>query len=180
MQLNVEVVQVKSETKMSKTGKAYQVLEIAYKDLKEGKFTAKKMTSYADKAVYDSFANAKQGDIFTVTSEKNGEYWEWTAVQQAAPGTTVAPATASKTTTIAPKSTYETPEERARRQVNIAKTSGISNAIALLSVGSKSAPSVADVLKTAQQFTDFILGVEPPKTLAEMESDMDFDLEHLQ
>lgn len=62
------------------------------------------------------------------------------------------------TTTASPKSTYETPEERAKKQIYIVRQSSISNAVDLLSVGQKSPPDVKAVLEAAKQFEDYVFG----------------------
>lgn len=176
MQINLEVIQVKNETKVGKNDKPYQVLEIAYKNLGDGKITAKKMTSYGEKSVYEAFVNAKSGEVFTVTSEKVGDFWEWKAVSQTPPGLGAGAGSINKPASMpskSPVSTYETKEERAQRQVHIAKTSGLSNAITVLSIGAKTPPDTTQILALAQKFTDHILNLE----FKDMNSDLDFDAE---
>lgn len=114
-------------------------------------------------------ADAQPGQTFDVKTEKDDKgYWQWTSVERVAPGAAaeVAPAPSASTSRSASANTapaqrtntYETPEERAIKQVYIVKQSSVANAIALLSVGVKSPPSVDAVLETAQKFTDFVFG----------------------
>ena len=60
-----------------------------------------------------------------------------------------------------PKSTYETPEERAKRQVLIVRQSSLSSAIELLKTDKKS-PTVPEVLQVAKQFEAYVFGNDDP------------------
>jgi hypothetical protein len=159
LQLNIQVLSVSVTTKQGK--KAYQNAEVAFKDLNQGKVSSKNITQYSD--VFKVFSEASPGQQYTVVSEKKGDFWEWTSATRVLEGSTPtqvqasAPVQESKYQA-SPKSTYETPEERAKKQVYIVRQSSISSAIDLLSVGAKSPPSVDAVLATAQQFTDFVFG----------------------
>lgn len=147
--IRVEVIRVDIESK----GK-YNVANVAYKG-PDGKVEGKKLMSFANKEVYDIFKDAQAGDQFEVTSEKVNGFWNWTAVG-ALGKNTGAPTTALATrSTTAPRSNFETPEERAARQVYIVKQSSISSAIALLK-DAKKTPSVGEVIETAQEFVDFV------------------------
>jgi hypothetical protein len=121
--------------------------------------------------VFKVLAESLPGQTYNIDSQKNAEtgYWDWVSATRVLEGGTseVAPAPAapsaaysrpSSPATAAPKSNYETPEERAAKQVYIVKQSSISSAIDLLTTGAKSPPTVAAVLETAQQFTDFVFG----------------------
>jgi hypothetical protein len=150
-----------SETQVAgKNGKAgYQKLEVAYKD-EEGKVTSKNLISIYAKDIYPTLKAAQPGDVFDVTSVKEGDYWVWKSLVKSNSPAPVASASApsgeTKTYT-APKSNYETPEERAQKQIYIARTSGISNAIASLSVGAKAPLEPVKVLEVAQKFFNFIM-----------------------
>jgi hypothetical protein len=146
-------------TKTSKAGKPYQSAEVAYKNLDSGKVEAKNITQYSE--VFKVVADVQAGQTLDVKQAKNDNgFWEWTSVERLV-GNQVSAATEpsrSASANPAPRSTYETPEERAIKQVYIVKQSSISSAIALLSVGAKSPPQVDAVLDTAQKFTDFVFG----------------------
>jgi hypothetical protein len=146
-------------TKTSKAGKPYQSAEVAYKNLDSGKVEAKNITQYSE--VFKTVADVQAGQTLDVKQAKNDNgFWEWTSVERLV-GNQVSAATEpsrSASANPAPRSNYETPEERASRQVYIVKQSSISSAIALLSVGAKSPPQVDAVLDTAQKFTDFVFG----------------------
>ena len=134
MNFNINVLSTTIETKPTAKG-SYQVVEVAFKNLGSGKVESKKIMSFTDKAVFSAVSSAKAGDVFTITSEKNEKtgYWDWTNVQQAAPGaTTPSPSAPAGKAPVQVKSTYETPEERAKKQVFIIKQSSLNNAIASL------------------------------------------------
>lgn len=176
MELNISILEIKKVSASTSGGKPYTKLEIAYKDLGKGSLASKVImpfgtTQPAHKALFD----AKTGDVFTVTSIKNEQsgYWDWTNATQTPPGETPV-ATPQAKGNAAPKSNYETPEERAKRQVYIVKQSSLSNAVALLSCGAKTPPSKSDVFDLAQEFTNWVFS-EPKVSLAEMPNDIQFE-----
>ena len=79
----------------------------------------------------------------------------------ASPAASTTASAGGKTAAPAARSSYETPEERALRQVLIVRQSNISSAVALLSVGGKSALKVEDVLVVAKQLEQYVFGTEP-------------------
>lgn len=149
-------------------GKTYSALELAFKNLTfQGKVEGKNLVGFGDgKAAYDALLNAKPGEVYDVSLVKSGAYWNWisatkadgSAAQTPNVGTTASRTASNTSPTASPKSTYETPEERAKKQIFIVRQSSISSAIDLLSVGSKSAPDVDKVLETAKRFEDFVFG----------------------
>jgi hypothetical protein len=152
--MKIQVLSVSVTTKTSKAGKPFQSAEVAYKNLDQGKVESKNITQYSD--VFKQVVDAQTGSVYDVTNVKDDNgYWQWTSFKQGVPGET-APAGAVNKATPSPKSTYETPEERAKRQVYIIKQSSLSSAIALLSVGAKAPPTVEQVKLVAQQFVDFV------------------------
>jgi len=151
--MKVQILSVSVTTKTSKAGKPFQSAEVAYKNLDQGKVESKNITQYSD--VFKQVAEAQTGSVYDVTTAKDDNgYWQWTSFKQGVPGEALA-ASASKATP-APKSTYETPEERAKKQVYIIKQSSLSSATALLSIGAKTPPTVEQVKLVAQQFVDFV------------------------
>ncbi len=179
MQFAIEILSVTRERGVTKANKAYEFLNVAYK--KDGKIDGKKIYPFGDKKVFDTCAAAQAGQLYTVTSEKNGDFWEWTSVSLGADApqtSTEATGTASSGVRQSPKSNYETPEERAARQVMIVKQSSISNAISLLKT-EKHTPAVEDVLKTAQTFVDYVLGLDVKNSTPKVDTsslDIDDDL----
>ena len=174
--MQIEILNVSSETKPTSKGGTYVMLDVAFKNLSSGKTEGKKLVPFGDsEAVYKQFKDAKAGNQFDVTLEKQGQYWVWTKATSIAPGA-VASSAASKVTPVT-KSTYETPEERAKKQVYIVKQSSISNAVAILTVGAKTPPSLQSVLDLAQQLTSWVFTDTVPQSLQDMPDDLTFDEE---
>ena len=170
MELNISILEVKKVSATTSGGKPYTKLEIAYKDLVNGKIASKLVMPFGNtQPVHKALFDSKAGDVFTVTSIKNNDsgYWDWTNAVQAPPGETPMVKTQGSP---APKSNYETPEERAKRQVYIVKQSSLSNAIQVLSCGAKTPPSKADVFALAQEFADWVFS-EPKVTIMDMVND---------
>lgn len=159
MQFDIKIFEVKIENK----GK-YDLLTVDYKDLRQDKNATKKVVSFTNKDVFNTLKGASAGDEFTVTAVKGEQYWEWQNVsprgQAPAENTSGSNTNASsKPAAASPKSTYETPEERAKKQLYIVRQSSISSAIDLLKT-EKVIPSVNEVLETAKQFESYVFGVQ--------------------
>lgn len=162
--MQIEVIKVDVESK----GK-YKQANVAYKG-SDGKVQSRFLVSFGDyKHVYDKLTQATQGDLFEIKLEKvvgkdNVERWQWTGAEVVGKAGVGAAPSAAKAATASPRSSFETPEERAKRQVYIVRQSSISNAIELASLNNKKA-SVKDILETADQFVQYVFGnfVEPSK-----------------
>jgi hypothetical protein len=170
--MQISIISVSVETKPTQKG-SYQQLEVVFKNLTfQGKVESKKLMSFgAAASTFKVLSQAQAGNVFEVTTVKNDKgYIDWTDAKQttgdAAPQAAsngAAVGTYSKATP-APKSNYETPEERAQRQILIVRQSSVSSAIALLSTGAKAAPKVADVIAAAKELEAYVFGVEPVET----------------
>jgi hypothetical protein len=145
--INIEVVDVTIEDVPKPKGGTYEKATVVYKGY-EGKLESKALMGFATpKEVWEVVVKAKKGDTFTIEREKDpsGKYWNWVAInRQDMP---------VKTTAVPSKPTYETPDERAQRQVYIIRQSSIASAVAMH--GPKA--NVNDVLKTATLFVDFVM-----------------------
>lgn len=147
---------------------SYQKADTAYKNLTfQGKVEGKQIFSFG--ATADSFktlSTAQPGEVYEVTVVKNDKgYLDWVKMTKAVAGeaspTTPAPAGSQKsvglaTASPAGRSTYETPEERAIKQVYIVRQSSLSTAERLLSVGAKAPPAVEKVIETARKLEDYV------------------------
>lgn len=156
MQIQIQFINASVEDK----GK-YKMAEIAFKDLAKGQVSSKKLMSFNNPAVYKTMVDAKNGELYTIEMQKNDKgYWDWinasrtTSVDSASGGV---PEASRATATTSPKSTYETAEERAKKQVYIVRQSSISAAIDTLKTDKK-APSVDEVLAVAKQYEDYVFG----------------------
>ena len=159
--MQIQILSVDVTTKTSAKGKNYQNAEVAYKNFDSGKVESKNITQYSD--VFRIVAEANPNQTFDVHTQKDDAgYWQWKSMKrivlegdaQKAPDLLKSAATPAGSYS---KPTYETPEERAQKQVYIVKQSSISNAISVLSLGAKTPPPTTEqVLQLAQTFTDWV------------------------
>jgi ABC-type phosphate transport system substrate-binding protein len=150
--LQINVINVSIEDK----GK-YQMAEVVYKDDRLETKT-KKLMSFTNPSTYATLKNAKNGEAYEITQIKNDKgFWDWTSATKA---DAAAAATGAKSFTPT-KSSYETTEERARRQVLIVKQSSLSAAIAHLNArADKDEYDISDVKAIAQELADWVLADE--------------------
>lgn len=151
----IEIIDVGAPESV-KTGKGqYQTLQVSFKN-EQGQVQGKKLMSFSNPAVFKDIQGYAKGDRVDVATVKEGDYWQWKAIVkegEALPKVEGAkPASSGGGKVIG--SNYETPEERAKRQVYIVRQSSISNAIELLGTGK----SVGEVLSTAKQFEEYVFG----------------------
>lgn len=164
--MRIEIINVQAATKPTKTGKTYVQLDVAYKNLtREGKIEGKKIMPFQNPDVHANLQKATMGQVFEVTTVKEGEYWQWSNVQEVAKGGNVEPQTSAASSgyaskgTPSPKSTYETPEERAARQRLIVRQSCLSNAVETLKVDKKGVDPT-EALKLAERYVGWVFGEE--------------------
>jgi hypothetical protein len=129
------------------------------------KAESKKVFPFGPKEVYETLKKSHKGDVFTVLREKNDQgYWDWvglvegeTEIEQG--GKPVA-ATNTKETVASVKSSFETADERAKKQVYIIRQSCIGHAVEALAATAKpgTAIKVDDILGVAVAFEDHVLG----------------------
>ncbi len=186
MNITIQVLSANHSTGKSAKGTVYQIVELAYKDMEQGKVASKKIFSF-NKHIFNEAVKAQAGNTYEVAMQKGEQYWEWVTmkwvggVDQASSPTGFTPQTtqgtfnggSSKPTPV--KTTYETPEERAARQVLIVRQSSLSTATNLLLAGAKSPPSTEAVLGLAQQLTDWVFGNDKVKdnpSLIDMPDDL--------
>ena len=172
----IQIVNVEVSTP---AGKKYQMAEVVYKQEYNGKqdVKTKKVMSFANPAVFATVKEAKSGEQYELTQVKEGEYWQWTklekidgSVQAAAPATT---GSTSRTAASYSGRDFETKEERADRQRLIVRQSSLSNAINILSPGSKSALDTKAVLSLADEL---VAWVTQAPSLIEMSNDLEDDI----
>lgn len=162
MQIQIQFIDVSVEDK----GK-YKMAEITFKDLAKGQTSSKKLMSFSNPVVYKTLVDAKKGEVYTIEMQKNDKgFWDWTAastatgVNTASGGSPEATTKASGSSGFAsPKSTYETPEERAKKQVYIVRQSSISAAIDTLKTDKKN-PSKEEVVSVAKFYEAFVFGLD--------------------
>jgi hypothetical protein len=172
--MNITIVNVDVTTP---AGKKYQQAEVVFKD-DTGRVNTKKIMSFANPAVFAAMKDATSGQVYTITQVKNDRgYWDWTA---ASVGGNSAPAQAASSP--APRQAspapsgrdFETKEERALRQRLIVRQSSLSNAISMLTPGSKQALAVGDVIQLAEELNAWVF--KEPDLFFETENDLDKDI----
>lgn len=164
MNVQGQVVSVEQNVSIAKqNGGSYQGTRFSYRDM-TGKLVEQNFHNNALKfnpKLNVALSNMKPGDSFTMVKEKEGEYWN---VKDLIVGDTpVATSSTSKPAAQpAPKSNYETAEERAKRQVYIIRQSSLTNAIAMLAAaGDKKTPINPDtVIGVAKKFEAFVLDTD--------------------
>lgn len=162
--MQIQIIATSVETKPTAKG-SYQQLEVTYKNLTyQGKVESKKLMSFgANATAFKALANASAGSTWEVTVVKNDKgYNDWTSVQPSTGGASSTPVAskAAATTQTAGRSSYETPEERAQRQVLIVRQSSVDRALQYHSIGAKTPPNLNEIFDTAQKIADFIFQVK--------------------
>lgn len=148
--MQVEIIDVVVENK----GK-YRAARVNFKTA-DGKVDGKNVMSFTYKDVFKVLSEAKQGDVFNVKSVKNDKgYWDWTEIEGAGKNAGAKSVTTGLSSAV--RGNYETPEERARRQVYIVRQSSIGAAIELARVNGATAPvTEQDIVKSAKAFESFV------------------------
>lgn len=192
--MQISLVAVSTETAMTKTQKPYIITEVTYKNLTfGGKTESKKLMPFgATENAAKVLSQGAAGEVYEVTVVKNDKgYNDWTAVvkgtvgsveAQASSGSKMGTSVVGGSAPSASRSTYETPEERAKKQIYIVRQSSISAAISLTTVGTKTKPTTEEILAVAKEFENFVFGTEPSvkssasvlSTLSEMDEDVPY------
>jgi len=161
--ITIKIMDVEVHQGTTKTKKPYEFLEVAYKNLSfQDKPEVKKVMPFAYKEVMDVLKGAVKGDVFTVTRDKNdGGFWDWISIQQGEQEVATPTAGAKPVSAQPSKGTWETPEERATKQLYIIRQSCLAQAVNTAAIGAK--PGVVidtkALLDLAQVYVDFIVGV---------------------
>lgn len=161
--MNITILNVAVETKPTQKG-SYQVADVAYKNNSfGGKVEGKKVMSFgATKDTFSVLATAQPNDTYEVSVVKNEKgYNDWVSLAKAGAAVQThasAPERGQQVSPAVRTSNFETPDERAKRQVFIIRQSSISSAIAALSVGSKQPLVKEGVVELAKYFESYVLG----------------------
>jgi hypothetical protein len=184
--MNITILNITKETKTSSTGKPYTVLDIAFKNNTfQGKVEGKKLMPFgANAGAFKALENA-QGGTYEITVVKNEKgYNDWTAATPSEAGPALAAGQqqmntyvpkAAAPSTARPNGTFETPEERAKKQVSITRLATLNTAVAALTPGAKVALKKEDVLELAREFESYVFGIQDAKTDTSF-TDMDSDI----
>jgi len=181
MQFNIKVLTVELTTGTTKTNKPYKIADTSYRDLGQDKVTSRKVTEY-NKA-YEVIAKAKPGEVYEITASKKegSSNWDWdvAVLSDDASGnvgaSAMAAASSAPSTRSAPKSTYETPEERVVKQAAINRSAAVARAIEFLEANQsgKGVFTITDVISVANSFNDYISNGDKSKNpFADMKDDL--------
>ena len=141
---------------IEKAPKGYGIAVVSFN--REGKPEMRKIMSFARAVVYQKLIEFKtfpfDANVVMVKNDKTG-YWDWTDIEVQQGGTKVDGKPVGKVL----GSNYETPAERARRQVYIIRQSSISSAIEMAkAVEPKGTTKTRqDILEDAKAFEAFVM-----------------------
>jgi hypothetical protein len=172
--MQIQVLSVEVNTATSKAGKPYEQVVVAYKDLDNGGKVASKtiMPFGFQKDTFTTMKSAKPVEVYDVEVQKNeAGYNDWIRAKKGAatnahPSNTNVGAAVSATSSTTSKGGWETPEERAKKQIYIVRQSSVSAAINLLTAHAKTTPKVEDVIDIARQFEAFVFESDSAKATA--------------
>ena len=178
--MQISVINVANQTVPTSKG-SYQALEVTFKD-NTGKVASKKIMSFVkeSKKAFDVLATANNGDVFDIQMQKDAQdkYWVWTDARKgSAQATQGQAASAAPATNTVSKGNWETPEERAKKQVYIIRQSSLSTATNVLLVGAKAPPKVDEIFALAKRFEDYVFeGLKEEKSFAQATAELEDDL----
>ncbi len=153
--------------------KPYQEIDIEFQDLDDGRAKKKHLVSFNFKS-FDKIVEAGIGSswqVNTTPSKKDPQYVDWIdatpitveARGEGSNGSANDPAKYTPGEVHKPyKSTYETPEERAKKQVYIVRQSSIGHAIAYCEL-TKQSLSAFQICDVAKVFEAYVFGVQKPE-----------------
>ena len=137
-------------------GKRYQMAEVIYKE--NGETRTKKIMSFANPAVFNVVKDAKGGEQYTISQQKDDKgYWQWSSITSGAEAA-ASPVSAPARSAAAPSTgrDFETKDERAERQKLIVRQSAVNYAISMLTPGAKTALDKASVFALAEDIVAFV------------------------
>lgn len=155
------------EQKISKAGKPYTAIAVMYTNEQGQRSTQ----NILDRNLMSTFGGFVQNDLVNVVTDGAQPYPKWLAANKLGNGAPAIGVQSQAATPVAAKttSTYETSEERAKKQVYIIRQSSISAAINLLGTGAKTPAAISLVLDTAKAFEDYVFGVEALGKIPELD-----------
>lgn len=173
--MQVEIVSIRLDAQLvNQNGQPYVGCEVIYKNNK-GDILDKKMHNNTFKFngdLFEQLKTVKPGDHIEVVSVKKGAFVNWQSVTKvAAPAPTPEPVAAKQLANEPAKaiptqqqvrSNYETPEERATKQVYIVRQSSLTAALKLAELqqatGNEYLPDEATIIESAKLFEDYVFG----------------------
>ena len=142
-------------------GKRYKICELGYRT-DDGKIKGMRIFGFGEqKNNFDVASKAVAGDIMEAQFKTNEKgFWEFASLENTGVKEAMTNASVNNQTTVTTPSrgNWETPEERAARQVMIVRQSSLSNAIAYLTAIGNKTFTEYDVIAVATTFeTEYVL-----------------------
>lgn len=187
-QMIIEILSKNVETKPTSNGKGtYSVVDIAFKNKTFGdKVEGKKILSFGETSqAFAVLSQASPKENYEITTNKNDRgYIDWTQASKIDPNSleTSVPKPSQnpsrpgvQASPVPTKSTYETPEERAMKQIYIVRQSSLSTAVDILKAQNAQITNKL-VINLANELVDFVFnGVKDKKTKTEKEVEVVVD-----
>lgn len=155
-QITIKVIDVEVGNAITKSNKPYEFLELTFKNLSfEGKAETKKIMPFGSKEVFNTLKNAQKGTVYTVLREKSPDgFWNWIGIVEGEETIeTSQKDNKPQSTAQVVKSSFESPDERAKKQLYIIRQSSLTNAV---NTAVASLDPVA-VITIAEEYIDFVL-----------------------
>lgn len=165
MNISGTVVSVEMDVNVAKNGGgSYPGARFSYRDeagaLKEQGFHEKALKF--NPVIKNQLEQLEVGKGFTMVKEKEGAFWNVKGIyaegavpaQTASAGTTKAPLTPNAS----PKSNYETPEERAQKQIYIIRQSAVNYAVNI--APTFKLKNKEEIVSLAKFFEAYVMGTE--------------------
>lgn len=150
----------------------YQKMDVLFE--RDGKPNKRKVVAIGkSKDIFPVLTSGKEGDVFDIDLEKEdgSEFWNWVGARLAV----LSAATSEvKAAYVASKNTYETPEERARKQVYITRHGALNTAVEYLTAQGKKF-SEKEVMDTASLFASFVFQTNGQQTIDEVALELNQD-----
>lgn len=132
----------------------------------DGKEKERTLVGIGDtKAVLETLSSASAGEVYDVALKKDGEYWNWVGLEKldrVSGSSKASERVASGRETSGSnsyESRFETPQERAARQVLIVRQSSVSNALEYLKATRQGGEfDISDIFGAARMMEDFVYG----------------------
>ena len=182
--IQITIIDVSAPQKIATAKGGYNAIEVAYK--KDGKVEGKKILDFVNKEIWKKVQQMKVGETYDIELVKDkNDYWQWNGItpggsgesaQGSAPseGVSSGSSAASRPTSgRVTGSNYETPEERARRQVLIVRQSSLTAALNLLFHNQPKTevdPLVA--LAMADEITKWVFKTDATAAVKDMQDDV--------
>lgn len=150
--ITIQVLSVAIEKKDKSTQ-----MTVAFKSLPDGKTDGKKLVEYyTAKEVWQTLANAKQDDIFSIDRSKNDAgYWQWTGIARQDAPPAGSPSPAPRTNTWAEKNVLDKERfefDKSKQQL-IIRQSCLSSAVTLAAAMGEGKETA---LGMAQEFVNWV------------------------